>query len=42
MLLFQISIKDIDGTGKDGRVLKEDILRYIDALKGGQPCKCQM
>ncbi|PIK44879.1 putative lipoamide acyltransferase component [Apostichopus japonicus] len=32
-----ITLKDIDGTGKDGRVLKEDILRYIGALKGGQP-----
>lgn len=31
--MYNIDIKDIPGTGKDGRVLKEDILKYA-ASKG--------
>lgn len=32
---MQIKLTDIKGTGKDGRILKEDILKYID--KKSQP-----
>ena len=28
-----LSIEDIEGTGKDGRVLKEDVQRYVEARK---------
>lgn len=28
-----LKIEDIEGTGKEGRVLKEDVQRYIEALK---------
>lgn len=31
----KIDILDIDGTGREGRVLKEDIHRFIDARKNG-------
>lgn len=30
---FGIHIVDIDGTGKEGRVLKEDVMRHITALR---------
>ena len=29
-----VNITEIEGTGKDGRVLKEDILAYVEQLKG--------
>lgn len=32
---FKIDILEIDGTGKDGRVLKEDIHRFIQAKESG-------
>lgn len=31
-----VDILDIEGTGKDGRVLKEDVYRFIEARKQGQ------
>ena len=33
MLLFQITLGDVSGTGKDGRILKEDIMNYIEKMK---------
>ena len=33
MLLFQITLADVSGTGKDGRILKEDIMNYIEKVK---------
>ena len=32
-LFFQISLSDVPGTGRDGRILKEDILFYIQEMK---------
>lgn len=32
---FDVDITDIEGTGKDGRVLKEDIHKYVEARKSG-------
>ena len=33
MVLFQITLGDVSGTGKDGRILKEDIMNYIEKMK---------
>ena len=30
-----VSLSDVQGTGESGRVLKEDILRHVEAVKGG-------
>lgn len=32
---FDVDITDIEGTGKDGRVLKEDIHRFVESRKSG-------
>ncbi|XP_011677259.1 lipoamide acyltransferase component of branched-chain alpha-keto acid dehydrogenase complex, mitochondrial isoform X2 [Strongylocentrotus purpuratus] len=32
-----ISLNDVHGTGKDGRVLKEDMLRHVEQLESGVP-----
>lgn len=31
--VFQIELGDIPGTGRDGRILKEDVLNYIERMK---------
>ena len=32
-VVFQIELGDIPGTGRDGRILKEDVLNYIERMK---------
>lgn len=32
LFLFQINLKDVQGTGRDGRILKEDMLRHIETV----------
>ena len=29
-----VELREVQGTGEEGRILKEDLLRHIDALKG--------
>ena len=29
-LLFKLNLNDIQGSGRDGRILKEDVLRYME------------
>lgn len=38
---LQVDILDVDGTGKDGRVLKEDIYKFVEARDNGnaQPAR---
>lgn len=33
--IIQISLSDVVGSGKDGRVLKEDIILYLESKQGG-------
>lgn len=33
---FQVKLSDIKGTGKDGRILKEDVFAYLEQLKSKQ------
>ena len=41
MIFFQITLSDVPGTGKEGRILKEDILQYIERIKTkATPGKC--
>lgn len=35
MIFLKIQLSDIQGTGKEGRILKEDILHHIENLKRG-------
>jgi pyruvate/2-oxoglutarate dehydrogenase complex dihydrolipoamide acyltransferase (E2) component len=34
---YKVNIADVPGSGKDGRVLKEDVIRYAEKLK--EPAK---
>ena len=31
----QVNLRNVEGTGKDGRILKEDVLRFLES--GGTP-----
>lgn len=31
---LQINLREVTGTGRDGRILKEDMLRHIESLSG--------
>lgn len=35
-MCFQVSIKNVKGSGRNGRVLKEDVLLYIQNLEVGK------
>ena len=37
MFIIKVDLKDVPGTGKEGRVLKEDILNYVNIKKSIQP-----
>ena len=32
----KVSLSDVRGSGKDGRILKEDVLRYVEELRSGK------
>ena len=34
---YKVNITDVPGSGKDGRILKEDVIRYAEKLK--EPAK---
>ena len=36
ILFYQINLQEVQGTGRDGRVLKEDMLRHIESMKGSK------
>lgn len=36
---LKVDILDVDGTGKDGRVLKEDIYKFVEARDNGQAAR---
>lgn len=35
-VISQIDLYDVQGTGKDGRILKEDLLQYLEIRKSGK------
>ena len=40
LLCVQVDITKVTGTGKDGRILKEDVMRYLDIINGKYVASC--
>lgn len=36
IIILQIKLSDVQGSGKDGRILKDDIVKYLDDLASGK------